>query len=349
MAPTPFEHGLALAWSDGALSRDGAIMLEKLQSKLELSDSERAIQEEAWLALLSVNERRSFGDGDAILNEWLAALDDTTSLSETVRSMGRATLDLGLSKTTWNEAMAFAGGLGLSTPLAEGVWMEGATEELTEWPPALDPLAVILGLVISVGSIQGTDDIEYGDGTKIVNITHPEATAATLSWMPELLPLAGESCSWGWKENSELSSEMPQGGLVFNNSVILAWIRRFVSMRLSRGEPGLDGLPEGVTLMPSSSSLEGDSNSMTISMIVDLGEAGLVKPWAKVSVDEVPEIISAPDGLAENWIRIHDALAKLLINALETLPRQLLLASGLQIEYANLNQDGDWMIYDLVG
>ena len=30
MAPTPFEHGLALAWSDGALSRKGALMLEDL-------------------------------------------------------------------------------------------------------------------------------------------------------------------------------------------------------------------------------------------------------------------------------------------------------------------------------
>lgn len=348
MAPTPFEHGLALAWSDGALSRDGAVMLEKLQNKLELSDSQRAVQEEAWLALLSVNERRSFGDGDAILNEWLAALNDIASLGDTVRSMGRATLDLGLSKSTWNEAMAFADGLGLSTPLAEGVWMEETAEELTEWAPALDPLAVILGLVISVGSIKGEKKMEYGEGAKIVNITHPEATTSMLSWMPDLLPLAGEGCSWGWKDGSELSSEIPQGGLVFNNSVLLAWIRRFISMRLSRGDPGLDGLPEGVALMPSSSSLQSDDDGMIISMIVDLGESGLVKPWAKVSVVGVPEIIPAPDGLAENWIRIHDALAKLLINALETLPRQILLASGLQTEFTHLNQEEDWMIYDLV-
>jgi len=348
MAPTPFEHGLALAWSDGALSRDGAMMLEKLQSKLELSDSQRAEQEEAWLALLSVNERRSFGDGDAILNEWLTALDDTTSLGDTVRSMGRATLDLGLSKNTWNEAMTFADGLGLSAPLAEGVWMEGATEELTEWPPALDPLAVILGLVVSIGSIQENNGIEYGEGDMVVNVAHPEATTSALSWMPDLLPLAGDGCSWGWRDGAILTSEIPQGGLVFNNSVILAWIRRFVSMRLTRGEAGLDGLPEGVVLMPSSSALKSDSDGMIISMIVDLGESGLVKPWAKVSVDGEPEIISAPEGLADNWIRIHDALAKLLINALETLPRHLLLASGLQTEFTNPNREGDWMIYDLV-
>jgi len=53
LAPTPFEHGLALAWSDGALSREGAKMLEELQEKLKMSDDERSIQEEAWLNEIS--------------------------------------------------------------------------------------------------------------------------------------------------------------------------------------------------------------------------------------------------------------------------------------------------------
>ena len=42
----PFEHGLALAWSDGALSRRGAQLLELLQSRLVLSDKQRAEIEE---------------------------------------------------------------------------------------------------------------------------------------------------------------------------------------------------------------------------------------------------------------------------------------------------------------
>ena len=66
MAPTPFEHGLALAWSDGALSRNGAKMLETLQKQLGISDKERALQEQAWLSEISKTERRSFGDGDQI-------------------------------------------------------------------------------------------------------------------------------------------------------------------------------------------------------------------------------------------------------------------------------------------
>ena len=82
MPPTPFEHGLALAWSDGALSRDGAIMLEVLQKQLGLSDAERAEQEQNWLSDISKNERRSFGDGDKVLRQWLEGLDDRKNLSK---------------------------------------------------------------------------------------------------------------------------------------------------------------------------------------------------------------------------------------------------------------------------
>ena len=87
MAPSPFEHGLALAWSDGALSRDGAVMLETLQSQLSLSDSERALIEESWLKEISRTERRSFGDGDAMLREWLEALNNDESLEDFARSI----------------------------------------------------------------------------------------------------------------------------------------------------------------------------------------------------------------------------------------------------------------------
>ena len=150
MAPTPFEHGLALAWSDGALSRDGAIMLETLQQQLGLSDKERAIQEQAWLSEMFKNERRSFGDGDQILREWLEGLNDRENLASSARSMGRAALDVGLSKTGWSDAYRFAEGLGLGEELACGVWLEKEAEPLNGWPAALDPLAIILGLVISV-------------------------------------------------------------------------------------------------------------------------------------------------------------------------------------------------------
>ena len=165
MAPTPFVHGLALAWSDGALSRDGAIMLETLQKQLGISDKVRSVQEQSWLAEISKTDRRSFGDGDQILREWLEALNDKESLAPAARSMGRAALDVGLSKTGWFEALQFAEGLGLGDDLVLGVWLEEEAEPLNGWPLALDPLAVILGLVISVPGVVTRNDEQFSNGT----------------------------------------------------------------------------------------------------------------------------------------------------------------------------------------
>ena len=83
-------------------------------------------------------------------------------------------------------------------------------------------------------------------------------------------------------------------------------------------------------------------------MIVDLGDSGLVRPWASVTVDGVPEIIPAPEGISDNWVKIHDALAGLLITGLETLPRQLLLASGTEVSISAPSIDGSWIVHDIV-
>ena len=99
---------------------------------------------------MSKNDRRSFGDGDQILREWLEGLNDRENLASSARSMGRAALDVGLSKSAWTNAYQFANGLGLGEELASGVWLEKEADKLEGWPAALDPLAIILGLVISV-------------------------------------------------------------------------------------------------------------------------------------------------------------------------------------------------------
>ena len=82
-------------------------------------------------------------------------------------------------------------------------------------------------------------------------------------------------------------------------------------------------------------------------MIVDLGESGLVRPWASVKVDGEITANPAPEGLAPNWVKIHDGLANLMINALETLPRQLLQAAGLQSEFTNISIHEGWITHDL--
>jgi len=349
LSPTPFEHGLALAWSDGALSRDGATMLETLQAQLGLNDAERAVQEEAWLKDISRTERRSFGDGDSILREWLEALNDRDSLEPAARSMGKAALKLGLSKATWKEAESFAKGLGLDQPLAEGAWLECEADDLSDWPAALDPLAIILGLVVGITNVSDSKEIEYSNSGIFVKIDYPNATSAHLSWMPDLLPIEGEKSAWGWKDIDEPTTPLPIGDLVFCNSILLSWIRRLIAMRRSRGEKSLHNLPDGVQLMPSSSELKIDENKITISMIADLGDAGLVRPWASVLIENgVPSIVPAPEGLAQNWVSIHDAMAGILIQGLETLPRQLLIASGLTMGYTNIRQQDNWLVHDLV-
>lgn len=348
MAPTPFVHGLALAWSDGALSRDGAIMLETLQQQLGLSDSERAMQEQVWLAEISKTSRRSFGDGDQNLREWLEGLNDCESLAPTARSMGRAAVNAGISKSGWAEALLFAEGLGLGNDLAEGIWYEKEAAPLKEWPSALDPLAIILGLVISAPSIIQENTPKFSEGAAFVSVTHPDANANRLSWMPNLLPIDSEGCQWGWEGEKETNTEMPSRSVVYSYTVLLAWIRRLVTKRRDRGEGGLSGLPDNCRLMPSSSEVVLDGNIMTISMIVDLGGDGLVRPWASVDIDGAPSIVPAPDGISENWVMIHDALAGLLITGLETLPRQLLLASGAEVSLSVPEIDGEWIVHDIV-
>tara|TARA_X000001036_G_scaffold439807_1_gene492424 strand:- start:4417 stop:5463 length:1047 start_codon:yes stop_codon:yes gene_type:complete len=347
MAPTPFEHGLALAWSDGALSRDGAIMLETLQKQLGISDKERSVQEQTWLSEISKSGRRSFGDGDQILREWLEGLNDRESLAPIARSMGRASLDVGLSKSGWKEAFQFAEGLGLGEDLASGVWLEKEAETLGQWPAALDPLAIILGLVISVPKVVEQQNTELVDGTAFVLIDHPDAKPTHLSWMPDLIPVNNEICAWGWTGDRDVSTSAPQNDFVYCNSVLIAWIRRLIAMRHQRGESGLEGLPEGFQVMPSSCELSRDGTNLKLSMIVDLGENGLVRPWASVNIDKTVEINPAPEGLGPNWVNIHDGLANLILTALDTLPRQLLQASGLQTDYSNISVQDGWITHDL--
>jgi len=347
MAPTPFEHGLALAWSDGALSRDGAIMLETLQKQLGLSDKERAVQEQSWLSEISKNQRRSFGDGDQILREWLEGLDDRANLAASARDMGRAALDVGLSKTAWTDAYQFADGLGLGDDLASGVWLEEEAMPLEGWPAALDPLAIILGLVISVPKSAPLQPTQLAEGDAFVLINHSDAKAKALSWMPELIPVKNDNCAWGWRGDEKVSTNPPSKDMVYCNSVVLAWIRRLVAMRHQRGESGLEELPEGFQVMPSSAELERDGNNLKLSMIVDLGENGLVRPWASVNVDGKVSINPAPENLGSTWVRIHDGLANVMVTALETLPGQLLQAAGLQTNWTNISIHEGWITHDL--
>ena len=348
MPPTPFEHGLALAWSDGALSRDGAIMLEVLQKQLGLSDAERAEQEQNWLSDISKNERRSFGDGDKVLRQWLEGLDDRKNLSKYAQSMGKAALEVGLSKTAWKEAYKFADGLGIGDELANGVWLEKEAESIDSWPAALDPLALILGLVFAIPNKSLKPSFELSEGAPFAIIDNPDAKPTPLSWMPGLVPIKHDNCAWGWGEGSMPSNPAPEGDLVYCDSILLSWIKRLIAMRINRQEPVLVGLQENQKVLPSSAKITSEGNKITLSMIVDLGEGKLVQPWASVTIDGDVEPIPAPEGLGENWTGIHNAITAILTNALDNLPRQLLLASGIDSNYRSIRLENGWLTHQIV-
>ena len=104
----------------------------------------------------------------------------TKKIWQSARSMGRAALDVGLSKSAWRDAFTFAKGLDLGEELANGVWLEEEAEPLNGWPAALDPLAIILGLVLSVPKSIQQKDAELSEGDAFVVIDHQEAKAISV-------------------------------------------------------------------------------------------------------------------------------------------------------------------------
>lgn len=83
---------------------------------------------------------------------------------------------------------------------------------------------------------------------------------------------------------------------------------------------------------------------MTLSVIVDLGKNGLVKPFASITIDESVSVDDAPKTLPESWLPIHESLSQLLMYALDTLPKQILVAAELgNGTISNMKIHGDWI------
>ena len=74
----------------------------------------------------------------------------------------------------------------------------------------------------------------------------------------------------------------------------------------------------------------------------------MVKPWAGIEVIEGGiRIRPAPSGLAPSWIALHDGLAELLANSVETLPRQLLTAVDSKFSPVAMRLEDGWLVVDL--
>ena len=145
-----FQHALDLAWSDGRLSKRGAILLENLQEILELSDFQRSvIEEKHHLQVIPHLIPRGFGSGASTLDQWVASLMDLDDeLPRYLVSMGRQSLQSGISKQAWIEVFAAAERMKCEFEFARGVWEPQFEVEILVWPEALDPIAKSLGLLL---------------------------------------------------------------------------------------------------------------------------------------------------------------------------------------------------------
>ncbi len=144
-----FKHALDLAWSDGRLSRRGAMLLERFQETLELTDAERSeIEEHHSLHQVPYLITRGFGSGADLLDEWVAnLLDLDEELPSYLACMGRLALEKGITKEGWIAAYRTAESMGCSFDFARGVWETEFVVDKLDWPVVLNPVADALGLV----------------------------------------------------------------------------------------------------------------------------------------------------------------------------------------------------------
>ena len=144
-----FKHALNLAWSDGRLSRRGAMLLERFQETLELTDTERSeIEEHHSLHQVPYLITRGFGSGADLLDEWIAnLLDLDEELPTYLVCMGRLALEKGITKEGWIAAYRTAESMGCAFDFARGVWETEFVVDTLNWPDVLNPVADALGLV----------------------------------------------------------------------------------------------------------------------------------------------------------------------------------------------------------
>ena len=144
-----FKYALDLAWTDGRLSRRGAVLLENLQDILDLSDHNRGLVEEKHSdEEIPFLITRGFGSGADLLDQWIATLLDLDEeLPRILVSMGRAALESGITKKAWMDVFEAAESMGCEFDFARGVWEPEYEVEELEWPESLMPVAAALNLI----------------------------------------------------------------------------------------------------------------------------------------------------------------------------------------------------------
>ncbi len=140
-----FWTALDIAWSDGSMSKKGALIIEKLHDAMGLETSLREeIEDEFARVVLENRTERGEGTGDAELEIWVnEIIDDLNSndLESQIICLGSKAVKQGLSKEKWIAGMNFTNEFNQSNTFAEGVWMENDSKnEFKEYLSILQPL-----------------------------------------------------------------------------------------------------------------------------------------------------------------------------------------------------------------
>ena len=149
---TPFEHALALAWTDGVMTAMEFRHLDTLQQALGISDQERSLIEENYENKLVEGTAKVGTDRDS-LAKWIDAIRALTAVhpdisSGLARRLGGTALRAGLTQAGWKLGYTWMDQLGLAKPFAEGCWMVGGPlPPLNAVPLALAPVANSLSLL----------------------------------------------------------------------------------------------------------------------------------------------------------------------------------------------------------
>jgi len=140
-----FWTALDIAWSDGSMSKKGALIIEKLDDAMGLKTSLREeIEDEFAKEVLKERTERGEGRGDAELEIWVnEIIEDLNSdeLESQIICLGSKAVKQGLSKEKWITGMNFTDEFNQSNTFAEGVWMENDSKnEFKEYLSILQPL-----------------------------------------------------------------------------------------------------------------------------------------------------------------------------------------------------------------
>ena len=142
---TIFWMALEIAWSDGSMSKKGALIIEELHDAMGLDLSLReGIEEKFAKDILEDRTERGEGTGDIELESWSKIIIEnlnSNELENQIISLSKKAVFQGLSKEKWLLGMDFTKEFNQSNTFAEGVWMENNTEEeFDEYLQILKPL-----------------------------------------------------------------------------------------------------------------------------------------------------------------------------------------------------------------